>query len=49
MKRFAMKVLGFITRRKATNVRVRNLVYDMCEYRQSPRAVEIDLLYRKNR
>ena len=47
-----MRILKHIIRRlkpKPKNVRVKNLVYDMTEARQSPRAIEIDLMYRKER
>lgn len=44
-----MKLLKALFGRKPRNVRVRNLVYDMMESRQSPKAQELDLLYRKER
>lgn len=44
-----MKLLKMLFGRKPRNVRVRNLVYDMTESRQSPRAQEIDMMYRKER
>ena len=36
-------------RKAAKNVRIKNLVYDMMENRQSDRAIEIDLLHRKEK
>lgn len=39
----------FRRHRLARNVRIKNLVYDMTEARQSPRAIEIDLLHQKRK
>lgn len=39
----------FRRRRPAQNIRIKNLVYDMVECRQSPRAIEIDLLHQKRK
>lgn len=46
-----MKLLKHIFTKKARtqNVRVKNLVFEMVEYRQSPSAIEIDLLHKKER
>ena len=46
-----MNLLQRIFRKKprTRNVRVKNLVFDMADYRQSPAARDIDLMYRKKR
>lgn len=47
-----MRMLKWIIRSlrpKPKNIRVRNLLYDMADARQSDKAKEIDLIYRKRR
>jgi hypothetical protein len=47
-----MGILKYIIRKLTPapkNIRVKNLVYDMAECRQSPRAIELDLMHRKER